>query len=194
MGEQRRVGVVVGARGGMHSAHVTRAGGAAGAAGRAAFGRRQVMLHHPGWLGRWKVGGEGGVPWRDRVPVDGDEALVGLRHGHGRPGLNRAHLARGGDGLGRVEVTCSRGGSSRVAGVAEVAHGAGAQRGGLGGGVASTARGSAGAGVGGQPLPGSQPEVDVLEARSARWSLLPALRHQTIKPERHQRKVVVRQL
>ncbi|TNN44955.1 hypothetical protein EYF80_044847 [Liparis tanakae] len=80
------------------------------------------------------VGGEGGVTRRDRVPVDRDEALVGLRHRHGRPGLHGRHLALGGEGLRRVEVPRGGGGGSGgggggVAGVAEVAHGAGAQRG-----------------------------------------------------------------
>lgn len=186
VGEQRRVGVVVGARGGGHPADVARAGGAAGAAGRAALGRRQVVLDDPGgWDGGGEVGGEGGVALWDWVPVDGDEALVGLRHGHGSPGSHRRHLARCGEGLGRVEVAGGSGGG--VARVAEVADGAGAQRGGLCGGVASAARGRAGAGVGRHALPGAQAGVHVFESGPTGRPLLPALSHQTIKPDRERR-------
>lgn len=151
------------------------------------------MLDDPGGRNRGsEVGWKSCVSWRDGVSVDGDKALVGLGHSHGCPGCDGSHLAWGGHSLGWVEVPCSCSGSG-VARVAEVAHRAGAERGGLGGGVASTTRGRAGAGVGGHPLPGSQAGVDVLEARSTRWSLLPAFGHQTIKPERQQRKSVTRE-
>lgn len=181
VGQQRRVGVMVGARGGGDPADVARAGGAAGAAGGAAFGRRQVMLDDLRRRdGGSEVGGERRVSRRNGVPVHRDEALVGLRHGHGRPGRDLGHLARRGDGLGRVEVARRGRGEARVA---EVADGAGAQRRGLRGGVASAAGGRAGAGVGGHPFPGPQAAVDVLEARTPRRSLLPAFGHQTVKPE-----------
>lgn len=84
------------------------------------------MLDDPGWWSRGReMGWESCVSWWDGVSIDGDKALVGLRDSHGRPGLNRGHLARCGDSLGWVEVPCSRG-SSGVAGIAEVADGAGA--------------------------------------------------------------------
>lgn len=124
VGEQRRVGLVVGARGGRHSTDMTRAGGAAGAAGRAAFRRRQVVLDYSsGWSRSRKVSWEGCVPWRDGVSVDGDKALMGLGHTHRRPGGNWSHLSRRSDRLSGVEVP-SGGGSK--AGVAEVADGTGA--------------------------------------------------------------------
>lgn len=106
------------------------------------------MLDDPGWWDRGReVGWKSCVSWWDGVSIDRDKALVGLGHSHGRPGCNRTHLAWGGNSLGWVEVPCSCG-SSSVAGVAEVADRAGAERGGLGGGVASATRGRAGAGVG----------------------------------------------
>ena len=149
------------------------------------------MLDDPGGRnGGSEVGRKSRVPWRDGVSVDGDEALVGLGHSHGCPGCDGSHLTWGGHSLGWVEVPGSCGGSG-VARVAEVAHRAGAERGGLGGGVASATRGRAGAGVGRHPLPGSQAGVDVLEPRSTCWSLLPAFSHQTIKPERQQSKLVI---
>lgn len=125
VGQQRRVGIVVGARGGGNPADVTRAGGAAGAAGGAAFGRRQVMLDDLSRRnGGSEVSGKSCISRRDGVPVHRDEALVGLRHGHGRPGRDLSHLARRGDSLGRVEVARRGCGEARVA---EVADGAGAQ-------------------------------------------------------------------
>lgn len=182
VGEQRRVGVMGGARGGGHAAHVTRAGGAACAAGGAAFGGRQVMLDDFGGRdGRCEVGGESCVARGDGVAVDWDEALVGLRHRHGGPGGDLSHLAWRGHGGGRVQVPSWGGGEARVA---QVTDGAGAQRGGLGGGVTSAAtRGRAGAGMGGA-LPGPQAGVDVLEARAPRRPLLPAFSHQAVKPAR----------
>lgn len=187
VGEQRRVGVVVGARGGGHAADVTRAGGAARAAGGAAFGRRQVVLDDLGGRdGGSEVSGKRCISCGDGVPVDWDEALVGLRHGHGGPGCDLSHLARRGHGLGRVQVPRRGCGEARVA---EVADGAGAQRGGLGGRIASTTRGRAGAGVGGA-FPGPQAGVNVLEAWTPRRSLLPAFSHQAVKPEGRKRRHV----
>lgn len=187
VGQQRRVGVMVGARSGGHAADVTRAGGAASAAGGAAFGRGQVVLDYPSRRS-WgcKVSWECCVSWRDWVSVDWDKALVGLGHGHGRPCWNCTHLSRRGNSLGWVEVPRGGGSSGSIAWVAKVADGAGAEWGGLSGGVASSSRGRAGAGVGRQPLPSSQAGVNILEARPTCWSFLPALCHQTIKPKSQQ--------
>ena len=119
-----------------------------------------MVLDDPGWWDRWsEVGWKSGVSWWDGVSIDRDKALVGLRHSHWRPGLHRGHLTLRGDSLGLVEVPSSRG--SSVAGVAEVADGAGTERGGLGGSVASAPRGRAGAGMGRMPLPGPQASMDL---------------------------------
>lgn len=127
VGQQGRVGVMVGARGGGDATDVTRAGGATSAAGGAAFRRGQVVLDDPGGRHRRReVGRERCVPRRDGVSVDGDEARVGLRHSHLCPGLNRSHLTRRSHGLGWVKVT-SRSRRRSVARVAEVADGAGAE-------------------------------------------------------------------
>lgn len=106
------------------------------------------MLDDPG---RWDRGSEVSwkscISWRDGVSIDGDKALVGLGHSHGCPGCYRSHLAWGRNSLGWVKVACGSSGCS-IARVAEVADRAGAERGGLGGGIASTTRRCAGAGMG----------------------------------------------
>lgn len=106
------------------------------------------MLNDPGWRDRWReVGWKSGISWRDGVSINRDKALMGLGHSHGRPGCNRSHLAWGRNSLCWIQVACSSS-SSCIARVAKVADRAGAEGGGLCGGVASTSRGRARAGVG----------------------------------------------
>lgn len=83
------------------------------------------MLDDLSWRNRGsEVSRERRISCGNGVAVDWDEALVGLGHGHGRPGRDLSHLAWRGDGLGWVEVPRRGCGEALVA---EVADGAGAE-------------------------------------------------------------------